>query len=42
MWDTADAAFDQNLAAARAYHRLHGTLAAPEARPSSTSPSGSG
>lgn len=29
VWDTADAAFEQNLAAARAYHRLHGTLAAP-------------
>ncbi|MEU2832209.1 helicase associated domain-containing protein [Streptomyces lavendulae] len=29
VWDTADHAFDQSLAAARAYHRLHGTLAAP-------------
>ncbi|MFE5773912.1 Helicase associated domain protein [Streptomyces sp. NPDC056485] len=29
VWDTADAAFAENLAAARAYHRLHGTLAAP-------------
>ncbi|MEV7420978.1 Helicase associated domain protein, partial [Streptomyces sp. NPDC089919] len=29
VWDTADAAFDTNLAAARAWHRLHGTLAAP-------------
>ncbi|MFE3760473.1 Helicase associated domain protein [Streptomyces sp. NPDC059104] len=29
VWDTADAAFEENLAAARAYHRLHGTLAAP-------------
>ncbi|KPI31939.1 type III restriction protein res subunit [Actinobacteria bacterium OV450] len=29
VWDTADAAFETNLAAARAYHRLHGTLAAP-------------
>ncbi|MFG2622750.1 Helicase associated domain protein [Streptomyces sp. NPDC048507] len=29
VWDTADAAFEANLAAARAYHRLHGTLAAP-------------
>ncbi|MFF3620778.1 helicase associated domain-containing protein [Streptomyces sp. NPDC002467] len=28
VWDTADAAFETNLAAARAYHRLHGTLAA--------------
>ncbi|WP_455681386.1 helicase associated domain-containing protein [Streptomyces lavendulae] len=29
VWDTADAAFETNLAAARAYYRLHGTLAAP-------------
>lgn len=29
VWDTADAAFAENLAAARAYHRLHGVLAAP-------------
>ncbi|MFE1877692.1 Helicase associated domain protein [Streptomyces sp. NPDC059496] len=29
VWDTADAAFAENLAAARAYHALHGTLAAP-------------
>ncbi|MFD5065699.1 Helicase associated domain protein, partial [Streptomyces sp. NPDC058394] len=29
VWDTADAGFDQNLGAARAYHQLHGTLAAP-------------
>ncbi|MFI1066977.1 DEAD/DEAH box helicase [Streptomyces spororaveus] len=29
VWDTADASFDQNLGAARAYHQLHGTLAAP-------------
>ncbi|MFD3941044.1 helicase associated domain-containing protein [Streptomyces sp. NPDC058611] len=29
MWDTADAAFAENLAAARAYYELHGTLAAP-------------
>ncbi|MCX4808547.1 helicase associated domain-containing protein [Streptomyces sp. NBC_01214] len=29
VWDTADAAFEQNLAAARAYYELHGTLAAP-------------
>lgn len=29
VWDTADAAFEQSLAAARAYHQLHGTLAAP-------------
>ncbi|MEU4360180.1 helicase associated domain-containing protein [Streptomyces virginiae] len=29
VWDTADAGFEQNLAAARAYHELHGTLAAP-------------
>ncbi|MFJ7264983.1 Helicase associated domain protein [Streptomyces globosus] len=29
VWDTADAGFAENLAAARAYHRLHGTLAAP-------------
>ncbi|MGW1643092.1 helicase associated domain-containing protein [Streptomyces lavendulae] len=29
VWDTADAAFETNLAAARAYHQLHGTLAAP-------------
>ncbi|WP_432715534.1 helicase associated domain-containing protein [Streptomyces lavendulae] len=27
VWDTADHAFDQSLAAARAYHRPHGTLA---------------
>ncbi|MEU4953075.1 helicase associated domain-containing protein [Streptomyces lavendulae] len=42
VWDTADHAFDQSLAAARAYHRLHGTLAAPGARPPSASRSGSG
>lgn len=29
VWDTADAGFEQNLAAARAYYQLHGTLAAP-------------
>nr|WP_280919118.1 helicase associated domain-containing protein [Streptomyces sp. SPB4] len=29
VWDTADAAFETNLAAARAYYQLHGTLAAP-------------
>lgn len=29
VWDTADAAFEENLAAARAYYELHGTLAAP-------------
>ncbi|MCX4547161.1 DEAD/DEAH box helicase [Streptomyces sp. NBC_01565] len=29
VWDTADAAFAENLAAARAYFELHGTLAAP-------------
>ncbi|MEV7594089.1 Helicase associated domain protein [Streptomyces sp. NPDC089922] len=29
VWDTADAAFEQSLAAARAWHRLHSTLAAP-------------
>lgn len=29
VWDTADAGFDQNLAAAQAYYELHGTLAAP-------------
>ncbi|MEU4730394.1 Helicase associated domain protein [Streptomyces sp. NPDC023588] len=29
IWDTADAAFEQNLAAARAYYEPHGTLAAP-------------
>ncbi|MFD7034050.1 Helicase associated domain protein [Streptomyces sp. NPDC059917] len=29
VWDTADAAFETNLAAARAYYALHGTLAAP-------------
>ncbi|MFI8392710.1 helicase associated domain-containing protein [Streptomyces sp. NPDC085540] len=29
VWDTADAAFEQNLAAARASYELHGTLAAP-------------
>ncbi|MFF5808641.1 Helicase associated domain protein [Streptomyces sp. NPDC012746] len=29
VWDTADAGFDQNLAAARTYYKLHGTLAAP-------------
>ncbi|MCX5173994.1 DEAD/DEAH box helicase [Streptomyces virginiae] len=27
-WDTADARFETNLGAARAYHELHGTLAA--------------
>ncbi|MFF4448697.1 Helicase associated domain protein [Streptomyces sp. NPDC001502] len=29
VWDTADAGFEQNLAAARAYYELHGTIAAP-------------
>ncbi|MFF8265181.1 Helicase associated domain protein [Streptomyces virginiae] len=29
VWDTADAGFETNLGAARAYHELHGTLAAP-------------
>ncbi|MER6523123.1 hypothetical protein ABT246_40755 [Streptomyces sp. NPDC001553] len=29
VWNTADAAFAENLAAARAYFELHGTLAAP-------------
>ncbi|MFK0203984.1 DEAD/DEAH box helicase [Streptomyces lavendulae] len=29
VWDTADAAFETNLAAARAWHQLHATLAAP-------------
>jgi superfamily II DNA or RNA helicase len=29
IWDIADAAFEKNLAAARAYHREAGTLAAP-------------
>lgn len=29
VWDTADAAFEANLGAARAYHEHHGTLAAP-------------
>ncbi|WP_331731906.1 Helicase associated domain protein (plasmid) [Streptomyces avidinii] len=29
VWDTADAGFATNLGAARAYHELHGTLAAP-------------
>ncbi|MFI5766845.1 Helicase associated domain protein [Streptomyces sp. NPDC051563] len=29
IWDTADAAFNENLAAAKAYYELHGTLAAP-------------
>lgn len=29
VWDTADAAFAENLAAARAYYEQHGTLAAP-------------
>ncbi|MET9324967.1 helicase associated domain-containing protein [Streptomyces sp. NPDC003038] len=29
VWDTADAAFETNLGAARAYYELHGTLAAP-------------
>ncbi|MGE7391584.1 Helicase associated domain protein [Streptomyces sp. NPDC004126] len=29
VWDTADAGFETNLAAARAYHQQHGTLAAP-------------
>ncbi|MEU6895874.1 Helicase associated domain protein [Streptomyces sp. NPDC046557] len=29
VWDTADAAFAENLAAARHYYQLHGTLAAP-------------
>ncbi|WSR21176.1 Helicase associated domain protein (plasmid) [Streptomyces sp. NBC_01207] len=29
VWDTADAGFETNLGAARAYYDLHGTLAAP-------------
>ncbi|WP_344551069.1 helicase associated domain-containing protein, partial [Streptomyces spororaveus] len=29
VWDTADHGFETNLAAARAYYELHGTLAAP-------------
>ncbi|MFF4323712.1 helicase associated domain-containing protein [Streptomyces sp. NPDC001568] len=29
MWDTADAGFAENLAAARAYFELHGTMATP-------------
>ncbi|MGW5852553.1 Helicase associated domain protein [Streptomyces sp. NPDC055254] len=29
IWDTADHGFAENLAAARAYYELHGTLAAP-------------
>ncbi|MFI5866346.1 Helicase associated domain protein [Streptomyces sp. NPDC051546] len=29
VWDTADAGFAENLAAAKAYYELHGTLAAP-------------
>nr|WP_267881960.1 MULTISPECIES: DEAD/DEAH box helicase [unclassified Streptomyces] len=29
VWDTADAGFETNLGAARAYYELHGTLAAP-------------
>ncbi|MEV6576076.1 Helicase associated domain protein, partial [Streptomyces sp. NPDC051577] len=29
VWDTAGQGFEQNLAAARAYYELHGTLAAP-------------
>ncbi|MFE5562881.1 helicase associated domain-containing protein [Streptomyces sp. NPDC056544] len=29
VWDTADAGFETNLGAARTYHALHGTLAAP-------------
>ncbi|MGE7391769.1 helicase associated domain-containing protein [Streptomyces sp. NPDC004126] len=29
VWDTADAGFQENLAAARAYYEQHGTLAAP-------------
>ncbi|KJK44078.1 DEAD/DEAH box helicase [Streptomyces sp. NRRL F-4428] len=29
VWDTADAAFEANLGAARAYYELHGSLAAP-------------
>ncbi|WP_030724082.1 DEAD/DEAH box helicase [Streptomyces sp. NRRL F-2580] len=29
VWDTADAGFATNLAAARAYYEFHGTLAAP-------------
>ncbi|MFI8392969.1 helicase associated domain-containing protein [Streptomyces sp. NPDC085540] len=33
VWDTADAGFGQNLAAARAYYDLHGALAAPGTRP---------
>lgn len=31
VWDAADAAFQENLAAARAYHTQHHTLAAPRA-----------
>ncbi|GGO96533.1 DEAD/DEAH box helicase [Wenjunlia tyrosinilytica] len=30
VWDVAEADWQDNLAAARAYHRLHGTLAAPK------------
>ncbi|MFB6513671.1 Helicase associated domain protein [Streptomyces virginiae] len=29
VWDTADAGFEANLGAARAYYELHGSLAAP-------------
>ncbi|MFJ9080662.1 Helicase associated domain protein [Streptomyces sp. NPDC102278] len=29
VWDTADHGFEENLAVARAYYALHGTLAAP-------------
>ncbi|MFD3875941.1 Helicase associated domain protein [Streptomyces sp. NPDC058623] len=29
VWDAADAGFERNLGAARAYYELHGTLAAP-------------
>ncbi|MFI1286788.1 Helicase associated domain protein [Streptomyces sp. NPDC020858] len=29
VWDTADAGFEENLGAARAYYERHGTLAAP-------------
>ncbi|MBT2458453.1 helicase associated domain-containing protein [Streptomyces sp. ISL-86] len=29
VWDTADAGFEENIAAARAFYAEHGTLAAP-------------
>ncbi|MGW3046090.1 helicase associated domain-containing protein [Kitasatospora sp. NPDC001159] len=29
VWDPLDAAWEENLAAAREYHAHHGTLAAP-------------